>query len=135
VSDVPDTDPPFYFRRVWTGATPADPVTVIRRRGHRVEILTDIPGNLLPEDVRREAQEIEDELGLPEVELAIYGRAIWPDDEHDRYQIGELRKRGQVFAECFSVRCPEGEVGTHPFATVTQITKDEFERARERGWE
>jgi hypothetical protein len=66
--------------------------------------------------------------------LVIYGRGVWPDDPSDRKYVARMKRRGQVFAECFSVESLRGEVGCHPLAAITEITREEFLAAKERGW-
>lgn len=63
--------------------------------------------------------------------LMIYGhRESSGDTHHDHV----LARRGRAYAECFSVACPEGEVGSVDILDVTPITKEEFEEAKNRKW-
>lgn len=127
----PSIDPPFYFRRVWSGATEMDEVTVMTRGPDgSMQILLGVPHADLPSEVREQAVEAQP---LVDDGLVIYGRAVIP--EEDRDYVLRMAKRGQVFAQCFSVRCPEGELGTHPRAAITEISRDEFEAAKERDWQ
>lgn len=127
---LPDRDPPFFFRREWSGAGELDTVTVHRRLDDGTLLIeTDVIAADLAPDMR--AMET---IQLVPIGLVIYGRAVWPNDPHDRALIREWEQRGLVFSQCFSVVETEGEVGTHPRAAVTEISREEFEAARERGW-
>lgn len=124
--------PPFYFRRLWTGggANPDDEIDIHRvlpdgtleitmgvRRG-------DLPPEMLDQDMVS--------LALPGG-LVIYGRrvtAIPPD----RVVVAEWEANGRVYAECFSEVCTDGEVGTHPRNEVQEISRAEFEEAMANGW-
>lgn len=127
---LPDADPAFFFRRVWVGATEMDTVTVHRRLDDGTLLIeTDVLAADLPPEL---AVQVPVALAAPG--LVIYGRAVWPDDAHDRALIREWSKRGLVFSQCFSVVETDGEVGTHPLAALTEISREEFEAARARGW-
>jgi hypothetical protein len=111
-----------------------DEVTVVSHLPDgSVEVIVGIPKADVPADLRAGGIDIPNP--LLEDELVIYGRAIEPDDEDDRAHAAEMAKRGQVFCECFSVVAPAGEIGTHPLAAVTEISREEFEAARARGWQ
>lgn len=134
MSEIPDKDPPFFFRRLYLGATDMDEVTVYLRRAdgsleiHMEQRREDLPPELL-------VQEPLDIVPITEDPLVIYGREIEPRTREDRDYAKRMRERGQIFSECYSVLCVEGEVGTHPLATVMEISKVEFELARARSWE
>ena len=125
---VPDREPPFFFRRLWTGGTPFDEVTSMRRTPDgTLEITMGVPGYDFPADPSA--------VVLPPLAsegLVIYGRAVVPPV--DREDVERMWKRGLVFSRCFSVVCPEGELGTHPIATLSEISREEFEAAEARGW-
>lgn len=129
---ITDTDPPFYFRRVWTGSTPMDEVTLFHRQPDGTLLITmGVPEADVPLEVRESAVRMPD---LESDDLVIYGRAVASSDPHDRHYYAELKARGQVYSECFSVACVGGEFGSHPLATLTEITREEFLAAKERGW-
>lgn len=127
---IADSDPPFFFRRLWTGNTALDEVMVQRR-------LPD--GTLLiePNVIGDEAPEgIEHISLLPESgALLIYGRKVTSSYAEDAAYVNSCEARGLIFTESFSVACVDGEIGTHPIATVTEISREQFEAARARGWE
>lgn len=124
-----DTEPPFFFRRVWTGGTAMDEVTTFQRTPDgTLMITTGIPAADLPEGGLEVPQEAELN------GLVIYGRAVDVDDEHDMDYIDGMRERGQVFAQCFSEIETRGETGCHPLAAVTEISREQFEAARANGW-
>lgn len=110
-----------------------DEVTVINPRPDgTVEIVMGIPRADVPSEITTRGVAID--VGTPDG-LVIYGRAVSsPDDPHDQEHIDRMRERGQVFSECFSVIETRGELGTHPLAAVTEISREEFEAARARGW-
>lgn len=131
MSGLRDTAPPFYWRRVYTGATDMDEVTTFHRDPDgTLRIVMGVP--------RAYAPPVDDEAVVTDIAaigLVIYGRAVDVDDDpHDHDHIARMRRVGQVFSECFSVQCPDGETGTHPLAAVTEISWDEFDLARRRGW-
>lgn len=131
--EIPDATPPFFWRRVWLGGTALDEVTTFSRApdGATVLINVGVPQADVPEEVMEGITVLD---GTPDG-LVIYGRAVRSRYEEDRAIEAEQRARGLVFSECFSVMCLDGELGTHPLATVTAISREEFEAARERGWE
>lgn len=67
--------------------------------------------------------------------VTIYGYAAmsWIAEDHplERRRWEQRRAFG---AWCFSVAEPDGEWGDHPADAVTEITREEFEAARARGW-
>lgn len=130
MTDLPNTDPAFFFRRVWSGSTPMDTVTTFRRQDDGTLLVTmDVPHSDLPPAER--ALEV---LPIAPPGLVIYGRAVVPRTEHDQDYAARMRERGQVYSECYSINCVEGECGTHPLAAVSEITAEEFEAARIGGW-
>lgn len=67
-------------------------------------------------------------------QLAIYGFSVkspFPEDDHIE---ARAFKNGYFMGYCFSTVEPEGEYGSTPLADVTEITEQEFEEARKRGW-
>lgn len=123
-----DSDPPMYFRRVWTGNTALDEVVVTRTLPDGTFLVELTLGDLAP---------VVDEvvsLVPPEGFLIIYGRKVRSSFPEDAEYIDACEARGLVYTESFSVACEDGEVGTHPLALLTEITKDEFDAARGRGW-
>lgn len=148
MTGLPDADPPFFFRRVWTGSVDADEVVELRRGEDGTLTVTtgrprDIPahksvmgrepdGSLVEVGVREVALPV---LSIVPDGLVIYGRAVDSLYEADRAYVESVRAQGGVFCECFSVACVDGEVGTHPLAALSEISREEFEAARERGWE
>jgi hypothetical protein len=130
---ITDSDPPFYFRRVWAGSTPMDEVTLFTRQPDGTLVVTvGIPAADVPVEIRESAIQMPD---LQSDGLVIYGRALGSDDQHDRDYAAQMKARGQVWSECFSVACVGGELGTHPLAAITEITREEFLAAKERGWD
>ncbi len=59
----------------------------------------------------------------------IYGEVL--QEEEPR----ELRLRPYRFCNCYSVACPEGEMGDVHVSTIeVLLSKAEFEEAQEQGW-
>ncbi len=59
----------------------------------------------------------------------IYGEVL-PEEEPR-----EPRLRHYRFCQCYSVACPEGEMGDVHVSTIeTLLTKSEFSTAQEQGW-
>lgn len=54
-------------------------------------------------------------------------------DEEVAHIVQQL-ENGYLFGRCYSVVVPEGELGSTHRSQVTQITQQEFESAREKGW-
>lgn len=128
----PDSDPPFFFRRVWHGATTdLDEVVEFRKVGDTFMVdLTARSG-----DVKSRVPALS--IVSPETPpggLVIFGRKVQSTYAEDAEAMAKYERQGLVFAECFSVWCEDGELGSHPLATVTEISREEFEAARERGW-
>ena len=71
---------------------------------------------------------------VPEGGLVIYGYGRQSAYAEDRPAEDNAWRNGRFSAECFSQTCPEGEWGSVPLAEVQEITLDEFEAARARGW-
>lgn len=72
-----------------------------------------------------------------EVGELIFGEVIevteYPEDNES---IAQGRENGYIFARCYSVLCPEGELGdTHITRISRVISKEEFEVAKEAGWD
>lgn len=44
-------------------------------------------------------------------------------------------ERGMLPARCYSVACPRGELGDSPARTAVAITREQFEAARQQGWD
>lgn len=131
VTERPDGDPPFFFRRVWSGGTDMDEVTVFKRQPDgTLAVMTGMPKADIPEGFRGAAETVP----LVADGLVIYGRRVQPLSEDARV-VRDWESRGLVWSECYSVECTEGEVGTHPLSAVTEITREEFEIARGRGWQ
>ncbi len=42
--------------------------------------------------------------------------------------------RGMAPTRCFSVLCPEGELGLTPVAAMMRVSSEDFLAARARGW-
>jgi hypothetical protein len=58
-------------------------------------------------------------------------------DEYLAYQlefVREVYRGGFAWCSAFSIRAPDGERGQVAISRVRPITRDQFERARERGW-
>lgn len=67
--------------------------------------------------------------------LTIYGQCIDSKYPEDQESIEEGRTRGYQFSRCYSVLCPEGELGdTHVSHMSAKLTKEQFEQARDAGW-
>lgn len=133
MSELDDSDPPYFFRRVWTGVgTELDEVLVFKRLDDgTLSVQTDVPRADLPPELRAQAVET---IPLAPDGLVIYGRGVTPRTQHDRDHVKTLAERGLIFSECFSVVCVEGELGSHPLAALTEIGREEFESAKARGW-
>lgn len=57
-----------------------------------------------------------------------------PDPEHVKQHYEEMDRRGYRFGEAASVLCPEGELGSTHISVMWPITQEEYEKAREAGW-
>jgi hypothetical protein len=65
---------------------------------------------------------------VAEDDLVIYGEVLECYDED--------RLRHYRFCRCFSVACPEGEIGDVHVSTIVRfINREEFEQARQKGWQ
>lgn len=67
-------------------------------------------------------------------DLAIYGwscKSPFPEDDAVEKRAFD---RGMVMGFCFSEVVPDGEYGSTPLAEVVEISEDEFNQAKERGW-
>ena len=65
----------------------------------------------------------------------IYGYEDDSEDERDHFHIDSGMKRGLIFGRWFSSQCVGGEWGHHRISDLTDITADDFEFARQRGWD
>lgn len=66
--------------------------------------------------------------------LKIYGwscKSPFPEDDAVEKRAFD---RGMVMGFCFSEVVPDGEYGSTPLAEVVEISEDEFNQAKERGW-
>lgn len=72
------------------------------------------------------------------------GDYFWQDTEYGFRIYGEVlqnaykekRLRNYRFCKCYSEACPEGEFGdVHVCVVGGPLTKEEFEEARENGWQ
>lgn len=136
MSEHPSSDPEFYFRRVWDPAAPhPDDEVVVITEGGMVGVDRQIwvgRSRDMPEGVARD-----DAMHVPlsEGALVIYGRKIVSRYPEDADYIRRLEADGGIFTESFSVAAPTGEIGAQPLSEVTEITREEFEQARARGWQ
>ena len=64
----------------------------------------------------------------------IFGYEDDSEDERDHQHIDSAMKRGLIFGRWFSAQCIGGEWGSHRIAELTDITKEQFETAQERGF-
>lgn len=72
---------------------------------------------------------------LPEEQLVIFGKVEQSEYPEDDAGIAESRNRGYIFGRCYSVACPEGELGdTHITNVTTKISEAVFNRAKANGW-
>lgn len=125
-----NTDPPFFFRRIMSGTVDTDTVTLqVRGKDGTLYIFPDVTRAELPPEYR----DLEPVSIIPDG-LVIYGRRVVPMRE-DAAVVARWEAQGRCWSECYSVVEREGEVGTHPYAAVTEISRDEFEAAKARGWE
>jgi hypothetical protein len=80
-----------------------------------------------------------------EPDLDIYGYCLTDDEatkgtcdpEELAFELKHLesaRRRGYMFSRCYSVACPDGELGVTHVSTMEPITREQFEAARARGW-
>jgi len=131
---LPDSDPPFFFKRLYMGGTALDEVTQFKRHPDgTLEIIMGVPDLDVPYDPNAVRT---DPLLAMEGGLMIFGRAVTtPNDPHDLAVIERNAQHGLVFCDCYSVAAPIGELGFHPIATLTEITRDEFDAAQRRGWQ
>lgn len=76
-----------------------------------------------------------DEEAWPTGGLLIAGEVLDPQDPHDRREVRAARKRGLLFARCYSVVVPEGEMGSTHVTNVARVARpEEIEWLRKRGW-
>jgi len=73
-------------------------------------------------------------ISLSDIPLDIYGYETDGDDAHDQRVVDDALKRGFVYGYWFSVKCIEGEWGSHALGSLTEITEAAFEAAKARGW-
>lgn len=74
--------------------------------------------------------------------VAIYGEIVDPtlhaEDEEEvedlRETYNQVHMRNYRFTRCFSVMCPEGELGDTHLSTMHKISQRQFEMARGMGW-
>ena len=134
MSEHLSSDPEFYFRRVWDphASHPDDEVVVMQRVGDGdmqvwVGRRRDIPEGAAAQEVGA--------IPISEDSLVIYGRRIVSSFPEDADYLRTLEAQGSIFTESFSVAAPTGEIGSHPVQELTEITREEFEAARARGWQ
>jgi hypothetical protein len=128
----PSSDPPFFFRRVWdpSAPNPDDEIVAMNRVGDEMQVWIGRRRDM-PEHVKVAGGV---NVQMSEDALVIYGRKIvsrYPEDEE---YLRMLEAQGSIFTECFSVAAPTGEIGSHPVRELTEISREEFEAARARGW-
>jgi hypothetical protein len=66
--------------------------------------------------------------------LTIFGRQVEVSYAEDKQHVADLERRGMIFTESFSMACIEGELGSHPLATCTPISREQFMEAKSRDW-
>lgn len=67
--------------------------------------------------------------------LVIFGEVIESPYEEDRELYKEPHMKGYRLTRCFSVVCPEGELGdTHVSTMHSLLSKEQFEKARAAHW-
>jgi hypothetical protein len=127
----PSSDPEFYFRRVWDphASHPDDEVVVMKKVGEDFQVWVGRRHDI-PEDVQKGGFDIP----ISDDALVIYGRKIVSRYPEDADYLRQLEAQGSIFTECFSVAAPTGEIGSHPVRELTEISREEFEAARARGW-
>jgi len=100
---------PLYFMRLWGGRD-------------------DQPGEL-PENV------LDTRVYFKDDALAIYGFAIVSSFEEDKPIEAEAWKyRRNFLSQCYSIICPDGEMGFTCADEVKEITEEQFNEAKEHGW-
>jgi hypothetical protein len=131
VSEHQSSDPEFYFRRVWDphASHPDDEVVVMTKVGENMQVWIGRSRDI-PEDAQAGGLDIP----IRDDALVIYGRRIVSSYPEDADYLRQLEAQGSIFTECFSVAAPTGEIGSHPVRELTEITREEFEAARARGW-
>jgi hypothetical protein len=71
-------------------------------------------------------------------EQAASERELGADDEeieYEREMLADTYARGYRYGKCYSVVEPEGEWGSTHISTMVKITKEQFEEAKEAGWD
>src|SRR4051812_42297352 len=92
-----DSDPPFFFRRVWTEATDMDEVTLFSHLPDgTLQVMVGVPRSEVPPEIQATAVET---IPLAADGLVIYGRGVKPETPHDREYAAAMAARGQVWAE------------------------------------
>lgn len=72
---------------------------------------------------------------VPKGGLVIYGYSARSRFEEDhRYENMRWKAREEFPSYCFSIREPDGEYGFTPLSEVEEISEEEFDEARKRGW-
>jgi hypothetical protein len=127
----PSSDPEFYFRRVWNPAAPHpdDEVVVMNRAGGDFQVWIGRRRDI-PEQAQGEGVPVP----MASEPLVIYGRKIDSRYPEDQEYLRLLETQDCIFTESFSVAAPTGEIGSHPVRELEEISREEFEAARERGW-
>jgi hypothetical protein len=128
-----EADPPLYFKRLWNpdASHPDDEVVAFRKVGGDLLIWTGRQRDI-PEDYTVDPEG--SRAGIYHEPLLIYGRKIKSRYPEDQDYLRRLEAEGCIFTESFSIACVEGEIGSQPLGELTEIDKEEFEEARERGW-
>lgn len=67
-------------------------------------------------------------------DLIIYGFSAKSPYLEDTGEEARLFRAGRFMSFCFSEVVPEGEYGSTPLDAVEEITEQEFNEAKERGW-
>lgn len=72
---------------------------------------------------------------FPEKPLVIYGYAIMSEFPEDKEVEERFWNSRQAFlSQCYSVMCPNGEMGFTIVREVKEITEEEFQAAEANGW-
>lgn len=86
----------------------------------------------------------------PDWDLVIFGYVMTEDElysssayngvdpeeiEYEKAAMAASYADGFRFGRAYSVACPEGELGDSHVCTMIQITKEQFERAKDNGWD
>jgi hypothetical protein len=95
--------------------------------------------NEMVEYLAERQRKAKDEITPVQAEMRVGDHYLMGTGEDGVLVFGEIRERPQLngfcFCKAYSVCCPEGELGDAHLSAMVPIEPEEFEGARERGWD